>query len=140
MLNKIFNPKSVNTALIVKKTSKVNRKVTIGIVTASIIGLALVAFIVIAGIPSTHKGTVLHIHQQMVRVTGAVSEKGISSIQFISQTGVIYTASPNSKGAYSISLPGGQSYTVGLLDKYGKLQETTFLDVPSGVTTFHADL
>ena len=116
-----------------------NDRLAKGIVIGSVIGLALVLFIFISGIPLTQRETIPHIQVQVVRVSGTISEAGTSSIQFLPPTGVVYTASPNSKGVYSIYLPGGQSYTVGLLDKHGELQGTRFLDVPSGVTAFHAD-
>jgi uncharacterized protein (DUF58 family) len=74
-----------------------------------------------------------------VQVSGTISERGAVEIAFVNLAGNISTTVPITNGAYSVTIVGGQTYAVAIVDQSGNSLYTGSLDVPSGVTTFHAD-
>jgi len=121
-----------------------NNKLLLGIVVGMIIGLVLGVFTSFffnfssLFIDSTNSGAGTH---NQVQVKGTISETGISWIQFINFSGntTTTTTAPITHRAYNVSIVGGQSYNVYLLDQHGADQKQLSLYVPSGVTTFYAD-
>jgi hypothetical protein len=111
-------------------------KIIIGVLVGLVIGLVAGVLIEIAVYPSTHSGAGTN---NQVKVSGTISETGAVKIAFVNLAGNISSTVPITNGVYSVTIVGGQTYAVAIVDQSGNSLYTGTLYVPSGVTTFHAD-